>query len=330
MSVSSDKGNDEPLVRFDDLDVDDNGDKKGAKLQAMLKILKEKLSPEDFKEVTATLGIKTELSNEELLEAILAKLKEKEDKDDDEYEYPKPKTTKGADPNYKQWMQSCVKGGKTEEECAEEFKKKYPAPKEEEKAEVAKLMPGWIKELEGLELDLSYKSFISKCMKGGKDLKECAAEWKKKHPEKKPTEAEIAEVEEMAKKLKADEDALPEEVRNKLSAQETRIVALEERARLAELGREVDSLVHDQHISPKQKDHVIKLSARMTPDMKDEFFNLFRTTQKYNVTEDAGKMATRRPGDPGMEIDEETRKLILDKHGLADLIADKGVRRKNN
>lgn len=283
-----DDKNKNDLASFETLDQDTDGEDKENKadqLKAALALLKEKLSAEDYKAVTATFGIKTELTNEDVLDTILAHLKEMakkpEDEEEDEYEYPKPKTKKGADPSFQEYVKSCMKGGKDMAECSAEFKEKYKdkVPDKKEEAEVATLALKWAEEFKKPEED----------------------EDKEKDPDK---------LQEIIKDLKE------------------RVGVVEERARLAEIGNEVDQLVHDKHAAPIQKESILKLGAAMTPEMKDDFFKLFRT-QKYNVAEDAGKLQSGRPGE-GLEIDDETRARILRTHGLNQLIEDKGVGRANN
>ena len=50
-------------------------------------------------------------------------------KDEDEYEYPEEKTKKGAAPSYAKFMRSCMKSGKSMEECAKEYDDRYSPPK---------------------------------------------------------------------------------------------------------------------------------------------------------------------------------------------------------
>ena len=156
-----------------------------------------------------------------------------------------------------------------------------------------------------------YKTFMKECMAEGKSLKECADEWKKKYPEPKEEEKEGAEED-----LEEDE---------KMSTLEARVAELEGKLHMEKVTNEVAELVHAKHLSPRQKDPIIKLSSRMTEDMREEFFEVFRT-QKFTVSEDKGVIASSKPGDPE-EIDEETRKRIMESHGISDLINDRGVKK---
>lgn len=185
------------------------------------------------------------------------------------------------------------------------FKGKEEKPEEEEEEE---------KEMG------DYKTFMKECMAEGKNLKECADEWKKKYPEPKEEE----EAAELAKKKEK-----PEDEDEKMGALESRISELEGKLHLEKVSNEVTELVHDKHLSPRQKDNAIKLSSRMTEDMRNEFFDVFRS-QKFTVSEDKGTLDSKRPGAAfSWEIDDETRKRLMKEHGIADLIMDKGVRRSN-
>ena len=182
-------------------------------------------------------------------------------------------------------------GEKKPEEEEEEDDKKKPKEEEEDMAD--------------------YKTFIKECTEEGKTLAECAAEWKKKYPEPKKKESEG---------LEKDEE---------FTVMENRIKELEEKNRVAEITTEVSELVHAKHLSPRQKEPVIKLSASMDPELKEEFLGLFRT-QTYAVSEDKGTITQKRPGDTSLEIDVETRARIMKEHGLDSLIADKAVKPLNN
>ena len=298
------------IVEFDSLDIEQDTDSKPSdKVAALMKFLKEKLEDGDYSKAAEFLGLKSDLSNEDLLEQITLLLKKK--KEDEEEEEEKEK--KGL-ASYKDFMSKCMKEGKTLKECADDWKKERP------------------KSQEALEM-ASYKDFMQKCMKGGKPLKECADEWKKKYPE--PKKEEIAEVEELAAELakKKDEDEYPkdeypEPVKKKMEEMEDRIKTLEEQKRAVEINAEIQELVSQRHLAPVQKDPVFKLSNAMDDEMREDFLNLFRTTQKFKVDEDVGLVRSAKPGEQ-WEIDEETRTRIMKEHGLNDLIADKGVKPKN-
>jgi hypothetical protein len=249
----SDNGEGNPeTVEFEELDLEEPTATKEEQIAAFLK---EKLSEEDFGQAAKILGIEgDDLSNAELLERLTVLLKGK--KEDEE------------------------------EEDEDEDKK-----------------------LEG-----DHKAFMKECMAEGKTLTECAEEWKKKYPEPKEKEEEAA----LAKKKGEEEEE------DKMAGLEARIQELEGKLHLEKVTNEVNGLVSDKHLSPRQKAPIIKLSARMDDDMRAEFLEVFKT-QKFTVTEDKGIQTSRAPG-TALEIDEETRKKIMESHGISSLIEDKGVR----
>ena len=160
-----------------------------------------------------------------------------------------------------------------------------------------------------------YKTFIKDCMAKGKTMEECQAAYKEKYPEPKE------KMEEGTEDLESKDETL-EELSN-------RIAELEKSKLELEISNEVSGLVQAKHLSPRQAAPVVKLGAGMTPEMRTEFFNLFRT-QKYTVSEDKGGMQNHRPGETPDTIDAETRKRILQEQGLADLIDERGIKRRNN
>lgn len=171
-----------------------------------------------------------------------------------------------------------------------------------------------------------YKTFMKECMAEGKDLKECADEWKKKYPEPKPKEEGEEDAAELAKKKKKDDDEPEDEDMEKLK---DRVSELEGKLHLEKVSNEVSELVHDKHLSPRQAEPIIKLSARMDEETREEFLDVFRS-QKFTVSEDKGSLASRRPGATTWEIDEETRQMIMKDHGISALIEDKGVKPRSN
>ena len=169
-----------------------------------------------------------------------------------------------------------------------------------------------------------YKTFMKECMAEGKDLKECADEWKKKYPEPKKEEEEAAE---LAKKKKKKDDDEPED--EEMTSLKDRVSELEGKLHLEKVSNEVKDLVHDKHLSPRQAEPIIKLSARMDEETREEFLDVFRS-QKFTVSEDKGSLASKRPGATTWEIDEETRQMIMKDHGISALIEDKGVKIRSN
>ena len=138
------KDKDDSIVNFDALDAEDTDTPdEEQKLKAVLTSLKGKLEAEDYASLLEALGVKDEMSNAELYEAMKALLKGDEEKD------PKDKDPKDEDPkdedklagDYKDFMKKCMEGGKDLKACQEEYKEKYPepAPKEEEISEVEEL-----------------------------------------------------------------------------------------------------------------------------------------------------------------------------------------------
>ena len=164
---------------------------------------------------------------------------------------------------------------------------------------------------------MDYKEYMKTCMAEGKPMEECQASFKEKYPDAKE---EAADPEALAKKP----DDNPE-----LAALNNRVAELEGKLELEKISNEVAGLVTAKHLSPKQSVPVVKLGAGMTPEMRAEFFNLFKS-QKYTVGEDKGKLQSKRPGDPATTMDPEIRARILKEQGISDLIAEKGIKVRNN
>ena len=123
------------VVKFQELDMEDDDTKQTGmpeKLAAHLKFLKEKLSPEDYAAATKELGFKTEITNEELLEAIKALLQPPKEKQDGEEEEDKTKMI-----SYKDFMAKCMADGKDLKTCSDEYKKQYPKAPEATAEEAA-------------------------------------------------------------------------------------------------------------------------------------------------------------------------------------------------
>lgn len=294
----------EDVIEFDALDVED--DKDDNKVTQMLTFLKEKLSDEDYTSAMEFLGVKTELSAEQLLEAILLELRKKEkpeddedkndkkkkkpdeDKEDlakkkeDEYEYPDDKTKKGADPSYKDFMRKCMDAGKSMTECAKEYKEKYPEPSKKEEAEFA-------------------DALVLKKKKKDEDEDE---------DKKKEANLELDAVKKEMAELKLD------------------LARIKEEKRLAEISHTVDKQVEEKHLAPIQRDKVIKLMAKMDDDLHEEFLGTY-SSQKFRGFEDVGRSDLRKPGEPET-LDEETRKRISKEFGLDELIEEKAMKKRSN
>lgn len=260
----SDNGEDKTTINFESLEQDGDSDESSQKLTELLKYLEENMEPDKFAEVKTLLGVGEDLSNTDLLAAItkLVKPEEEEEKDPDE-----EKKKAGEDGEEKvdraAFMKECMAGGKSLEECTEEFKKKYPAPEKKEEG-------------------------------AGDD-----------------TKAE-----------------LPEAVKKQLKEMEDKIAALEGDKQLAEVATEVEKLVTEKHLAPVQRDTIIKLSAKMEPEDREELLDFFRSTQKLSVHQDAGKVGSEIPGAGGNVLDNERKMELVKLHGLDGLIMDKADRTK--
>lgn len=167
------------------------------------------------------------------------------------------------------------------------------------------------------------KKFMEECMKEGKDLATCNEEWKKKYPDAPEKSAE-----ELAKEKEEEED-YPEPAKKKMKELETRVnellnsvKTLESEKVKAEIDSEVNKLVAEKHLSPIQRDGVIKLSSQMSPELRTEFLGFFEKTQKFNVSEDVGRMQSTKAG-AAEEMTPERRVELVKKFGLEGLIADK-------
>jgi len=245
------------VVNFDALEEEASTPGKFAE---GLKFLQTKLQPADFAAYLESMGMGKDLTNNELFEKVCAKLEELMKKPEE---------------------------GAPEEEATE-------APEEKMAAESPE-----------------FKAFMEQCMKGGKDQKSCAEEWKTQYPSP-PTGPAKAEASELAKKV--------QELEKKLAA-------MAEEKKLAEVTGEVNALVMAKHLAPAQREAVIKLSAKMDPTLRTDFLGVFKT-QKLTANIDAGKIDTSLPEATGT-ITPERRKELMEKFGIDELIADKGVRRRN-
>ena len=123
---------DPEVIEFEDLNLEN--ETTPSKEEQLAAFLKDKLSEDDFSAAAKLMGIATEdLSNAELLEKLAELLQGKKKEEEDEYPPPEEKK-KLAD--YKEFIKTCMGEGKTMQECAAEWKKKYPEPKTEEESEL--------------------------------------------------------------------------------------------------------------------------------------------------------------------------------------------------
>jgi len=356
------KGNAEDIIEFDTLDLDEDKSSSN-RISELQSFLKETLKPDKYADAMKILGIRDDMSNVELLEAVTLLLKNKEEEDEekkaakkkDEYEYP---AKEAAAPTYKDFMEKCMKAGKSMADCAKEYKEKYPAPKKAEESEVEQLAEYEYPAKEAAAP--TYKDFMEKCMKAGKSMADCAKEYKEKHPA--PKKAEESEVEqlsesewkdeiELAKKKKKDEYDYPEkkaselapelrkefdelrekanelsDVRKEFDELKLELTRLKDERRLAEIAQKVDHQIEEKHLAPKQRDQVIKLMAKLPEGYHDELLSTF-ATQKFRGFEDVGRTDVRRPGELP-KIDEETRMRLLKEHGIDELIDERGTRKR--
>lgn len=141
----SDNGKDDAkdkTVNFDSLELD--GDEESSqKLTALLAHLKENMEPEKYAEAMTLLGVKTDLSNAELLEAFKQLVAPKKPEEEEEEEDPEKKAAvaeEGEKPDRGAFMKECMaKDGMDLATCTEEFKKKYPEPAKDEGAKPQEL-----------------------------------------------------------------------------------------------------------------------------------------------------------------------------------------------
>jgi len=118
------------IVNFEALELEEGKEGQPGtqqKLAEHVAFLKENLSPEKYAEAMKSLGLDTDLSNEDLLAEIknlIGKKKEDDGEDDGEEENMM---------SYKDFMSKCMGEGKSLKECADEFKEKYPEAKPTDK-----------------------------------------------------------------------------------------------------------------------------------------------------------------------------------------------------
>lgn len=255
----SNKGEDDAkIVNFESLELEEEDESSSQKLTELLAYLKENLEADKYTEVLAKLGVEQDLSNAQLLDAI----------------------------------KELMAAKKPEEEEEEEDEKKKAAKKEEEDTEKP-----------------DRAAFMKECMAGGKSMEECTEEWKKKYPEPAKEEGATDELEAFKKTVKTLED---------------RITELEGQKELAVVSADVEKLISEKHLAPRQRELAIKLSANMDPENREELLEFFRTTQKLDVHRDAGVVTSLKPGDvAALDIDPERKQELIRMFGLDGLIEDK-------
>lgn len=180
----------------------------------------------------------------------------------------------------------------------------------------------------------NYQQFMKSCMKDGKSLKECAAEFKEKY--KEPSKEEATDVErlaatdwkteiDLARKKKKDEeeeeDEYPEPVKKKLKELEDEINALKKLQREEGIDHKIDAMVQEKHLSPRQAEGVKKLMYSLPEGQHEELLGVFRS-QSITVHEDVGK----QPGAQVEELTSERRQALIKGHGLDRLMEEKGGR----
>ncbi len=197
----------------------------------------------------------------------------------------------------------------------EEEKKKTPEEEEEE----------------AKHADPDQKGFMEKCMKEGKSMADCAAEFKEKYPEapekKEEEKKEAAKPEDEEEKKKKDLE-LPADFQKEFDELKAEIGRLKEERRLNDITHKVDAQISEKHLAPVQKESVIKLMAKLPDEMHDDLLGTFQNV-KFKGFEDVAHAQSERPGETE-ELSEEARTKILKEQGIADLILERGVRRAAN
>lgn len=287
MTENVGKGDAGTVAEFDELQVEQEKQEKD-KIAELMAHLKEKLQPADYAKAMTILDLKPEVD----MAAVMGKLDEiltlaKKKKPEDE-EIPCSDGQKDL--------------AKKKDEYPEEKAKKkdeYPKPGEEKLAD--------------------YKGFMAKCMKEGKSMKECADAYKKAYPEP-PKKEEIAEVEKLAGELERET-----ETQKQLKELRAEVDRMKEAERLTDVTAKIEGLISEKHLAPSSRETVVKLAAKLTPDLQTEYLNSFRG-QKFRGFEDVGKQQSEAPG--AAKLDEETKKRIMKAHGIDDLIEEKGLKRR--
>lgn len=347
------KGNAEDIIEFDTLDLDE--DKSGSnKITELQNFLKETLKPDKYSDAMKILGITDDMSNIELLEAVTLLLKKKEEEEEEKKDekvvaeeveaaetvVEEKVVVEDKKPVYKDFMDKCMKTGKSMADCSALYKEKYPAPKKEEIAEFQQLVESARAE-EEIELAKKKKK-EDEYEHPEKKASELAPEFRKELDELKAKASELVKVREEFDVLKEGASDLVKvreefgelkqeaselaKVREEFDELKLELLRLKEERRLAEIAQRVDEQIDEKHLAPKQRDHVIKLMAKLPVMYHDDLLSTF-ATQKFRGFEDVGRTDVRRPGEPE-EIDEDTRMRLLREHGIEDLIAERGVKRR--
>ncbi len=198
-------------------------------------------------------------------------------------------------------------------------------PEEEEE----KKKPEEEKEQEHADPD--QKGFMEKCMKEGKSMADCAAEFKEKYPETPEKKEEEKPLEEAKKKDDDEEEKkhleLSPETQKEFDELKLEINRLKDERRLNDITHKVEAQIAEKHLAPVQKEGVIKLMASMDDEMHDELLGTFSNV-KFKGFEDVAHATSERPGDPET-LSEDDRKRILKEQGIDELILERGVRRPN-
>jgi hypothetical protein len=355
------KGNAEDIIEFDTLDLDEDKSSSN-KITELQNFLKETLKPDKYSDAMKILGITDDMSNIELLEAVTLLLKKKEEEEEEKKDekvaseeveaaekvVEEKVVVEDKKPVYKDFMDKCMKAGKSMADCSALYKEKYPEPKKEEIAEVEQLAESAAKAAKE-EIELAKKKkkedeYEHPEKKDEKKASKLAPEIRKELDELKAKANELVKVREEFDELKEGASELAKvreefgelkqeaselaKVREEFDELKLELLRLKEERRLAEIAQKVDEQIDEKHLAPKQRDHVIKLMAKLPVMYHDDLLQTF-ATQKFRGFEDVGRTEVRRPGEPE-EIDEETRLRLLREHGIDDLIAERGVKRRAN
>lgn len=180
--------------------------------------------------------------------------------------------------------------------------------------------------------DPDQKGFMEKCMKEGKSMADCAAEFKEKYPEapeKKKEEAKLEEGKKEDEEEKKKKDLeLPADFQKEFDELKLEINRLKDERRLSDITHKVDTQIAEKHLAPVQKESVIKLMAKLPDEMHEDYLGTV-SNLKFKGFEDVAHAKSERPGEPET-LSEEARTKILEEQGIAELILERGVRRPAN
>lgn len=153
--MSNNGEDDAKIVNFESLEQEEEGDASSQKLTELLAYLKENLEADKYTEVLGKLGVEQDLSNADLLKAFKELIAPKKPEDEEEEEEEDEKKKKAAEkeedtekPDRAAFMKECMAGGKSMEECTDEWKKKYPEPAKEEGTDELEAFKKTVKTLE--------------------------------------------------------------------------------------------------------------------------------------------------------------------------------------